>query len=63
MTDRTPIPVSAEMIDDAWIMAGVALLLFSFLITGWRVTRLVGALFLICYGGYVAWLYEAFPTV
>jgi len=59
----TPIPISAELIDDAWIMAGVAVLLFSFLVTGWRVTRLVGALFLICYGGYVAWLYDAFPTV
>lgn len=50
----SPIAVPAEIIRlDIWVMLGTALLLVAFAVTGWRVSRTEGAVFLAAYGGYL----------
>ncbi len=58
----TPISINPEIIDDLWIMLGVALLLLPILITGRRVDRAEAVLLLAGYGGYIAWVYGAFTV-
>lgn len=51
----TPIAVPPEIAGfDIWVMLGTALLLVGFAITGWRVSRREGAVFLAGYGAYIA---------
>ena len=56
----TPVPINPEIMNDIWIMVGVAVLLLPVLLTGHRVYRVEAGLFLIAYAGYIAWLYGAF---
>jgi cation:H+ antiporter len=54
----TPIAVPPEIINlDIWVMMAATLLLVVFAITGWRITRTEGGLFLLAYGGYLAVLF------
>jgi len=49
-----PIPVPPELLSlDIWVMLGATVLLFFFAITGWRLSRTEGVLFL---AAYAAWL-------
>jgi cation:H+ antiporter len=49
-----PVPVPPEFLRvDIWVMLGATVLLFLFAITGWRISRVEGGLFL---GAYAAWL-------
>lgn len=41
---------------DLWVMVAATALVITFAITGWRVGRREGAVLLLAYGGYVAWL-------
>jgi len=38
---------------DVWVMLAVALFLVGFAVTGWRVSRVEGAAFLLAYVAYV----------
>jgi cation:H+ antiporter len=58
----TPIPISPEIIDDIWIMMGVAVMLLPALLTGHRLSRAEAVLFLTAYAVYIGWLYGAFPV-
>jgi len=52
-----PIPVPAEIAHfDVWVMLGTTLLLLLFATTGWRISRIEGAMFLAGYVGYVGYL-------
>lgn len=52
-----PIPVPAEIVAfDIWVMLGSSVLLVMFAMTGWRINRWEGAIFLGVYGLYIAWL-------
>jgi cation:H+ antiporter len=54
----TPIAVPPEIIAlDIWVMLGATLLLLGFAITGWRVSRLEGALLLTAYATYLTTLF------
>lgn len=56
----SPIGVSwGEIARDVWVMLGVSILLVPFLLTGRRLSRLEGAIFLAIYIGYVAVLLTA----
>jgi cation:H+ antiporter len=59
----TPVPISPEIVDDIWIMMGVAVILLPTLLTGHRLSRAEAVLFLAAYAGYIGWLYGAFPAV
>ena len=49
-----PIPVPPEIArTDAWIMLGATLMLLVFSISGWRISRREGAVFLAAYGAYL----------
>jgi cation:H+ antiporter len=49
-----PIPVPPELLDaDVWVMLGATALLLWFSLTGWRLSRIEGSLFL---SGYIAYL-------
>jgi cation:H+ antiporter len=49
-----PIPVPPELLDaDVWVMLGATVLLLWFSLTGWRLSRIEGSLFL---SGYIAYL-------
>jgi cation:H+ antiporter len=51
----TPIAVPAEIVRlDIWVMLATALLLVVFAVTGWRVSRREGAVFLAAYATYLA---------
>jgi cation:H+ antiporter len=51
----TPIAVPAEIVRlDIWVMLATALLLVVFAVTGWRVSRREGAVFLAAYAAYLA---------
>jgi cation:H+ antiporter len=51
----SPIPVPPEIIRfDIWVMLATALLLVGFAVTGWRVNRWEGVVFLIGYAAYIA---------
>jgi cation:H+ antiporter len=53
----TPLTVAPQILAvDLWVMAAVTVLLLILCRTGWRVTRLEGALLLACYAGYIGWL-------
>lgn len=54
----SPIAVPQEIIRfDIWVMVAAALLLVGFAVTGWRISRIEGAVFLLAYGGYLAVLF------
>ena len=49
-----PLPVPPEIARfDVWVMLGVALFLFAFAVTGWRVNRAEGAALLLAYVAYL----------
>jgi cation:H+ antiporter len=51
----TPIPVEPALLRfDFWIMLGSVLILIPYMLSGRKIGRLVGILFLIVYGGFVA---------
>ena len=51
----SPIAVPPEIARfDVWVMTGAALLLVLFAVTGWRVNRWEGGVFLAAYGLYLA---------
>ena len=55
-----PIAVPAEILDfDLWVMLGATALMVAFSVTGWRLTRLEGAIFLGLYTAYITWLSAA----
>ena len=58
----TPVSISPEMVDDIWIMMGVAVILLPAILTGHRLSRVEAVLFLAAYAGYIVWLYGAFPV-
>ena len=58
----TPVPISPEIVADIWIIMGVAVNLLPALLTGHRLSRVEGVLFLVAYTGYLVWLYGAFPV-
>ena len=43
---------------DIWVMVGAVVVLLPVMMTGWRIGRREGAVFLIAYGIYVAMKYE-----
>ncbi len=54
-----PFEVPAQLMRvDIWIMAGVSLLLLPVMLTGWRIGRIEGVVFLLLYGGYIAWQFQ-----
>jgi cation:H+ antiporter len=57
----TPIPINPEIMNDIWIMLGVAVILLPALLTGHRLSRTEAVFFLAAYAGYIGWLYDAFP--
>ena len=59
-----PIAVPAEILDrDLWVMLAATALMIVFTITGWRLSRIEGAIFLGLYAAYVAWLGGAAAVV
>ncbi len=56
-----PVPINPEIVDDIWIMLGVAVILLPALLTGHRLSRAEAVLFLAAYAGYLGWLFGAFP--
>lgn len=58
MAITAPIAVGAQFLRfDIWVMAGVTLLCIVFMVTDWRFSRREGAVFLVGYGGYMAFLF------
>ena len=54
-----PFQVAPEMLHfDIWVMLGAVVVLLPVMMTGWRIGRREGAVFLIAYGIYVAMKYE-----
>lgn len=52
-----PIPIPIEIVAfDIWVMLASSLMLVMFAMTGWRINRWEGAVFLGAYGVYLAWL-------
>ncbi len=52
-----PLPVPASILrGDIWVMLAATALLMIFARTGWRVGRREGAVMVLGYGGYLAWL-------
>jgi cation:H+ antiporter len=50
----TPVQLAAEVLRfDIWVMVGVTLLLIPVMLSGWRISRLEGALFLALYAAYI----------
>ena len=63
LTFTLPFEVAAEMMAfDIWVMVGVSVLLLPVMLTGWRIGRLEGALFLLLYVGYIGWLFQRMPA-
>ncbi|MBL27019.1 MAG: sodium:calcium antiporter [Rhodospirillaceae bacterium] len=59
-----PVPISSEILGlDLWIMLGVSVLVLPVLITGWRINRVEGGIFLLAYAGYIAILYGRVPAL
>jgi len=58
----TPVPIGPEVVDDIWIMMGVAVILLAALVTGHSLSRAEGVLFLLAYAGYIVWLYGVLPV-
>ena len=53
----TPLAVPAEILSsDLWIMLAVTLALLAVAITGWKISRREGAVFLLGYVAYLGWL-------
>lgn len=56
-----PLPVHARILQfDQWVLLATALLLLLFLYTGRQLSRIEGAFFLGCYGGYLALSFALF---
>lgn len=54
----TPLSVAPRIAAfDLWILLGVMLLSLPVMVSGWRISRAEGAVFLAIYGGYAGWLY------
>jgi len=59
----TPVPVHPQIVSfDLWVMLGCALVLLPFLVTGWRLSRIEGGIFLTVYGLYLLCLYLGVPA-
>jgi cation:H+ antiporter len=55
-----PLVVPVQILDlDLWVMLGSTALLLAFAVTGWRLTRIEGLIFLGSYAAYLAWLGNA----
>lgn len=53
----SPIPVPPEIASfDIWVMLGATVLMVAFAVTGWRLSRMEGGIFLVLYLGYVLYL-------
>lgn len=52
-----PIHAPGISLVDQWVMVAIAVLFAVFAWTGLRIRRWEGVVFLICYGGYLAWLW------
>jgi len=53
-----PLPVDPQFIAiDIWVMLGASILLLPLMLTGARISRIEGGLFLGAYAGYIGWLY------
>ena len=51
-----PVQLAAEVLRfDIWVMVGVTVLLFPVMLSGWRICRLEGALFLALYAAYIGY--------
>ena len=51
-----PFEIAGELLRfDIWVMLGVSLLLLPVMLTGWRIGRLEGGLFLVLYAVYIGW--------
>jgi len=49
-----PVQLATEVLRfDLWVMVGVTVLLFPIMLSGWRISRLEGALFLALYAAYI----------
>ncbi len=49
-----PVQLAAEVLRfDLWVMVGVTVLLFPIMLSGWRISRLEGGLFLVLYAAYI----------
>ncbi len=49
-----PVQLAAEVLRfDIWVMAGVTVALIPFMLSGWRISRLEGTLFLALYATYI----------
>ena len=49
-----PVQLAAEVLRfDLWVMAGVTVLLIPIMLSGWRISRLEGGLFLALYAAYI----------
>lgn len=58
-----PVPISPQILAlDLWIMLGVSVLLLPVLITGWRISRGEGVVFLFAYAAYIVTLYWRAPA-
>lgn len=56
----SPIPVPPEIAAvDIWVMLGATVLMVGFAVTGWRLSRVEGGVFLLLYLGYVLYLAKA----
>jgi cation:H+ antiporter len=53
-----PVPIGAEFISvDVWVMLGASVLLLPLMLSGAKLTRVEGGLFLGAYVAYIGWLY------
>ena len=50
----TPLRLAPEILRfDIWVMAGTTVLVIPIMLSGWRISRREGALFLALYAGYI----------
>jgi len=55
----TPVMVAPEILNvDMWVMAGVTVACLAFLLSGWRLGRIEGTVFLVGYAAYIAMLFN-----
>jgi cation:H+ antiporter len=53
-----PLPIDPQFIEvDMWVMLGASALLLPLMLTGARICRIEGGLFLAAYAAYIGWLY------
>lgn len=58
-----PIPISGQIAQfDVWLMLAATILLVPILVSGWRLSRAEGSVFLIAYGVYIYAIYVGLPA-